>query len=37
MEMIGIALVLIFCTPYGWAGMMILAICIGLIKEAWKG
>ena len=34
---IAIALIVIFCTPYGWIGLMILGFTIYSIYEVKKG
>lgn len=37
MEVLAIALVLIFCTPFGWAGMAVLGLIVFMICESIIG
>ena len=37
MEALAIALVLILCTPLGWAGMAVLGFVVFIIYESIKG
>lgn len=37
MEALATALVLIFCTPFGWMGLLVFGLGISFIYEAKKG
>jgi hypothetical protein len=37
MEALAAALILIFCTPFGWMGLLVFGLGISLIFEAKKG
>lgn len=37
MDSLAVALIFIFCTPYGWAGLLILGTMLLFIVEAWRG
>ena len=37
MEALAAALILIFCTPFGWMGLLAFGLGISLICEAKKG
>ena len=35
MDSLAGALVLIFCTPYGWVGLFIFGVAVSMILDAW--
>ena len=37
MEYLSFALILIFCTPLGWMGLLVFGAVLLLIVEAWRG
>lgn len=37
MEALATALIVIFCTPFGWIGLLTFGLAISLIFEAKKG
>lgn len=37
MEALAAALIIIFCTPFGWMGLLILAVGISMIYEVKEG
>ncbi|AUO79483.1 hypothetical protein BSP10_080 [Bacillus phage BSP10] len=37
MEDLSIALFMIFCTPFGWAGIFIFGLAASFVIKAWRG